>query len=165
MLERRRYRARRLRPALFERFYRWHFVTGRMEALARRGIRRVLFADLGKNVYAFLQAARIAGLEVSAVGDAHFAAPGRRYRGVPVVSPEDALERPHDAVVVSNTAAVFAAETARRWRDRTSRPVFDWFGGGPPAARFPSQLPPAPADDIPADRTASAPVAPAGGRS
>ncbi|MGB2986788.1 MAG: glycosyltransferase family 2 protein [Phycisphaerae bacterium] len=86
------YRARRLSADALEHFFRWKFVQDRMADLARRGVRRIVLADLGKNVFAFHRAARETGITVMAVGDNNFYAPGRWYRGVPVLPLDEALE-------------------------------------------------------------------------
>ncbi len=125
--ERWSYRRRRLSPDALDHFFRWTFVRRKMAELARTGVRNVVFADLGKNVYTFYQAAGEEGVSISAIGDDRFAQPGRCYRGVPVVPLHQALQQRCDAVVVSNTALVFAAKTDQRVRGQTVCPVHSWF--------------------------------------
>jgi len=155
-VERLTHRAQRLAPEVFESFYRWSMLRGHMTELARTGIGRIVFADLGKNIVAFFQAARHADMNILAIGDDRFAAPiraatvrernsqpggqrtraprgqpdghHRTYRGIPVLPLDDALGINADAIAVSNMASVFAKQTADRVRARTHVPVYDWFG-------------------------------------
>lgn len=120
-------RYRVLGPRVFERFFCWRMIGERMAALSRGGVRTVVLADLGKNVFPFVASARAAGLRVAAIGDDRFAAPGRRYRGVEIVPLAEAIEHRADAVVISNTAPVHADRTARRLAELTDRPVEHWF--------------------------------------
>ncbi len=118
-----------LSPRAFETFFCIHRIEGHMAHLAQSGVRRIILADLGKNVYAFWRGAAAMGIEVVAISDDRFAADGnRRYRGVPVLKESDALQTDFDAVVVSNTSYVHAAQRAGALRAATDRPVFDWFG-------------------------------------
>ena len=125
--ERRQFRACRLTPDTFERFFAWHTIQQRMQELFRKGIRRVLFADWGKNVYAYYRAAKRAGIEIQAIGDDRFAGRGRWYRGLPVLTWEQARQRTVDAVVVANSSPVHGTNTARRVHGEIDRPVFHWF--------------------------------------
>lgn len=130
--ERRAYRGRQLAPDVLEAVFRWSGIEERMKRLAADGVRRIVLADLGKNVYAFRRGAAAAGLEVLAVADDAVARTDRAYRGIPVVTTGAALTLGAEAYVVSNTSYVHAD---RRWRDlsgRTSIPVYSWF---PPPAQ------------------------------
>lgn len=118
----------RLSDRAFQAFFRIREIEARMEQLAVEGRRRVLLADLGKNVYAFLQGALVAGLKPVAIADDRFAAAGRRYRGIPILPTEKALRSDIDVIVVSNTSYVHAAERAHALRATTTVPVVDWFG-------------------------------------
>lgn len=143
VIERRRYRGQRLTPDLFERFYRSQFITERMAELRNGGVRRIVFADLGKNVYAFHRGAAACGLNTVCIGDDRFALPGRAYRGVPIVPLEAALRCDCDAVVVANSSPVHGAVTRKRVAGMTTIPVHHWFsspdgmekGSPPPVAR------------------------------
>lgn len=128
VIERLTYRARRLSPASLEYFYRWAEVREHTADLRESGVRRIVLADLGKNVYAFYQAARGLGMDVAVIGDDRFCAPGRSYRGIPIVGLDDALSRNHEAVVVANTSAVHGGDTYERVAARASHPVYFWFG-------------------------------------
>jgi len=126
--ERMAYRDRRLDGEPFERFFRWDFIASRFHKLAEEGVRHVVLADLGKNVYPFVRAASLAGVSVLAVGDDRFAAPKRLYRGIPVEPVKAALDRQPDCVVVANTGPVHASRTASRLRESGLTLVHDWFG-------------------------------------
>ena len=126
--ERWTYRKWRLNADTLERFFAWDSIASRLIELGRAGTRRVLFADLGKNVYPFHAGARAAGIEVTAIADDRFAAPGRCYRGTPILPVKEALSLPAEAVVVSNTSWVHAVPTRTRLRALTDLPVHDWFG-------------------------------------
>jgi hypothetical protein len=125
-VERRRFRSQRLRAGPLERFFGWYLLEGCMKALARRGARRIVLADLGKNVFAFYRGARSAGIEVQAIGDDRFQAPGRRYRGIPVIEWSEALSLEPDAIVVAQTVPVFAERALTRVQGQTKIPALSW---------------------------------------
>ncbi len=127
VLERWRYRKRRLKAEAIERFFGWGFVRSRMAELAGAGVERIVLADLGKNVYAFYQAARAVRVEIAAIGDDRFAAYGRTYRDVPIVTLAEALRMDADAVVVANTSAVHAARTSDHLATLNAPSVHCWF--------------------------------------
>jgi hypothetical protein len=129
-VERRPYSRLRLNAAAVERFYRWRYVESRTAELAADGVRRVVFADLGKNVYAFHRAALSAGLSIAAIGDDRFAPAAAAYRGTPVMPLEYALRVGADAVVVANSSTVHGTDTFRRASKLTALPVHHWFGPG-----------------------------------
>jgi len=108
-------------------FFRHEFVERHMGQLAADGVRRVVLADLGKNVLAFHRAAGQTGLCVAAIADDRFAAPNRRYRGTAVLPVAAALATRPDAVVVSNTSSVHAARTRQRLAGVFSGPTHCWF--------------------------------------
>jgi GT2 family glycosyltransferase len=128
VVERRLYHRNRLSEPAFERFFRWSEIRNRMTELWQGGANRLLFADLGKNIYPFHLAARQLGLDVVAIADDRFAAPGRDYRGTPILPVAEALNCAYDAVVVSNTGAVHAADTAALLTLKTKAPIHCWFG-------------------------------------
>jgi hypothetical protein len=146
VLERGAFRKLRLGPETFESFFRLREIETRMHQLDERGVRRIVLADWGKNVLAFYRGALRAGLDVAAVGDDRFAAPGRQYRGIPVIPLAEALSQHCDAVVVANTGPVHAEYTRRRLERETRLPIHDWFGCRTSEAGFVS-LPPVPASD------------------
>ncbi|MHC4609857.1 MAG: glycosyltransferase family 2 protein [Planctomycetota bacterium] len=127
-----RYTDRRLTPAAFETLFCIDFITERTRRLADTGIRRIVLADLGKNVLAFYRAATESAIRVTAIGDDRFAGEGRRYRGVPILPLDAALQESHpDAVVVSNTSLVHAARTRDRVSQHFHGPVHCWFAAAP----------------------------------
>lgn len=128
MIERIRYRSKRLSPQSFEHFYRWNFIQLRMKELSKQGIRNIIFADLGKNIYPFYQGALDAGLQVLSIGDDRFASIARKYRGIPIIPLQQVLDHSADAIIVSNTASVFADVTHKRLRTMTTQPTCNWFG-------------------------------------
>ncbi len=133
MMERPLYHRNRLSEPAFERFFRWSDIRMRMTKLWQSGVNRLLFADLGKNIYPFHLAARQLGLDVVAIADDRFAATGRCYRGTPILTVTEALQTTFDAVLVSNTAAVHASETAALLTLKTKAPIHCWFGPSPEA--------------------------------
>jgi GT2 family glycosyltransferase len=165
--ERRRFRRHRLDVSALEGFFRLGEIRTYFYELAQAGMRYVVLADLGKNIFAYYYGARCAGLEILAIADDRFARQGRRYRGVPIVPCMDALSLPADAIVVSNTSYVHAAETKRRLTPATRVPVLDWFAfagtaevaGSPLAA--PQRSPDSGAVAATADRKGVAAAAPA----
>lgn len=130
MVERPLYHRSRLSEPAFERFFRWSDIRTRMTELWQAGANRLLFADLGKNIYPFHLAARQLGLHVVAIADDRFAAPLRDYRGTPILPVGDALQTAFDAIVVSNTSAVHAARTSALLTLKTGSPIHCWFGEG-----------------------------------
>jgi len=135
------------RPSVetLDHFFAWRRITSSTVELARHGVREVVFADLGKNVYAFFEASRCAGIRVLAVGDDRFAAPRRRYRDVPILPLGRALDQACDAIIVSNCAPVFAEATGRRVTSQCCKPVFQWFGPAATDTRESGEVAPAPA--------------------
>jgi GT2 family glycosyltransferase len=130
LLERPLYRRWRLTAAELEQVFAWEYVAARMGALRAVGVRRVVLADYGKNVYAFHRGARAAGIAVAALADDGHARGGvvPPYRGVPVVTVAEARALRADAWVVSNTSYVHAARrVAELERSRVPVPVYNWF--------------------------------------
>lgn len=127
--ERRKFRHRRLNVESFEYLYRWNEVARNMLRLQRSGVRRVLFAGFGKNIFPFHESARRLGIDVVAIADDNFHADTRAYRGISIVPTKTATGLEFDAVVVSDTSAVHSARTFAQWKDRTPAPVHAWFSG------------------------------------
>ena len=115
-----------------ETLFRFEEIHGHVTGVRRQGFSRVVLADLGKNIYPYYRAARQCDIEILAVADDRFAAPGRAYREVPIVPVERALALGADAVIVSNTSVVHAGITAGRIRLITGKPVYDWYGTSKP---------------------------------
>jgi GT2 family glycosyltransferase len=122
-----RYRQWRLSADVLEQVFCWQRVEQRMRILASCGVRRIVLADVGKNIYAFSRGAEAAGLEIVAVADDTLAAPGRTYRGLSIVTTSEALTLDADAFVVSNTSYVHAEQRRNDLSGRTRRPVYRWF--------------------------------------
>jgi hypothetical protein len=112
---------RRLNPSALEFFFRWSELERWAESLKRQGITRVVFAGLGKNVYAFHRAVTSSGLPVLAVGDDRFAEVNCDYRGLPLTTLQQAvaLTQPSDgtALVISDMAVAHARALASRLSD------------------------------------------------
>ncbi|MFH0983552.1 MAG: glycosyltransferase [Planctomycetota bacterium] len=127
--DRRLYRRLRLGADAVETLFRMNEIHGRTGSVRAGGARRIVLAELGKNVYPFFRAARQCGLDILAIADDRFAAPRRSYRGVPILPLSNALEMNPDAVVISSTSPVQAERTARRLAAACDRPVHVWFAG------------------------------------
>lgn len=138
VIERRTGLDTQLTPPLLERIFRWRWIERRMRDLAAIGVRRIVLADLGKNIYAYLRGARAAGLEIACVLDDAFASPERFYRELPIVTTAAALQNGADAFVVSNTSYVHADRRRRDLGACTSRPIYSWFAP-PTSETIPAQ--------------------------
>ncbi|MEP0846033.1 MAG: glycosyltransferase family 2 protein [Phycisphaerae bacterium] len=135
--ERERFWRLRFDERQFEAVFRWGEIERRSWAVAQGGARRVVLADLSKNVHAFVRGALRAGLEILAIADDALSGGGRagdglrgdvrRYRGIPVLKCADALALAPDVVVVSNTSYVHAQRRSQWLRGVTKRPVLNWF--------------------------------------
>lgn len=86
---------------------------------ARHDVRRVVLADLSKNIYATWRAAQRCGLSITAVSDNHPAFAGLDYRGARIVSDRRSLDQRADGVILSNVnpaqVETRLAELRRRW--------------------------------------------------
>jgi GT2 family glycosyltransferase len=120
--------------AAFEQFAMIDRIARDMAAMARAAAersqpwRRILLVDVGKNILPYWLAAEACGLKVVAIADPRMATPWRRYRGVPVLSDAAAGRLSFDAVIVSNSSPIHAAQRAQEWRVRTGRPVVELGG-------------------------------------
>ena len=90
---------------------------------------RILLIDLGKNIPAYLNAARCGGIEIVAICDQRLGGLGLRYGGIPILKDEQARALSFDAAIVSNLSPVDAPRRAADWRDLDSRPVLNLFEG------------------------------------
>ena len=112
----------------FEKFARVDQIAQRLrDARDELGLTTILLADLGKNVLAYWLAAESCGLTVIAVSDDTLGGRGWRYRGVPILTNEQARRAPFDAVVISNMSPVHAALRRTWWRRSRREPVIDFF--------------------------------------
>jgi len=126
-VDRQTHRRMRLPVHSLERFFCWGQIRRRMQEIAESGVRRIVLAGLGKNCLPFCAAATKCDITVAAIGDDCFHAPGRRYRGIPVLRLNDALALPVDAVVVAQTGSVQAEATLATVVRHTSLPASSWF--------------------------------------
>lgn len=131
--ERHAYARWRLPPPAFEYLFRFRYIARAMAAVAESGARTIVLAELGKNIRPFVLAARNARLRICGIADDRFAAPGRRYEGIPIQSLPEALRAAPDLVVISNTSPAHARRTAEHVRQSTPIPVLRWFGYDLPA--------------------------------
>lgn len=136
-LERLTWWRRRLPESALERIFRWREIERRMSALAASGVRELVLADWGKNVYAFVRGAQRAGLRVRAIADDRFARVAAQYRGIPLIPVAEALDLPVHTWVVSNTSFVHADRARERLTPRTPLPIVSWFGAAS-LARLPA---------------------------
>jgi len=114
-----RWRQRTLSPALVEVLFDLDGQAMRIQDWAKReGVRRVVIADLSKNIHATWRGCREAGLDVAAIAENGPAFAGLNYRGVPVLPDDQALNRPFDGIVISN---VNPAQAPSRWRGLLTR--------------------------------------------
>ncbi len=112
----------------FEKFARIDAIAQRLcAARDAMGLRSILLADLGKNILAYWMAAQSCGLKVICVSDDNLGGRGWKYRGVPILTNEQARRAPFDAVVVSNMSPVHAALRRNFWRQAQRKPVIDLF--------------------------------------
>ncbi len=132
--ERRAYTRWRLSPPAFESLFHIERIAAEMERLAQSGVRRIILADLGKNIYPFVRGARSAGLEVLCIADDRFARSGRRYRGIPIIDTADALMARTDAIVISNASPVHAETRHAALANTADTPIHRWFGYDRPSA-------------------------------
>jgi GT2 family glycosyltransferase len=125
--DRRAYAKHRLTPEALETLFRFDFVAEKMATLRESGVKRIVLADLGKNVYAFHRGAAKSGLSVLGVADDRFKTVTDRYRDVPVIACDAVESLKPDCVVVSNTSPVHAAKTRESLASRFQIPVHLWF--------------------------------------
>ncbi len=128
IMDRIQYRNHRLTEKAFEQFFCWQYIAEKMKTLASLGIRRIVLAGFGKNVFAFHRGATLAGLTIDAIADDRIAQRGRRYRNVEIMTLKDAFYREPDAVVVSSMAGALAEVDEWQVRQRWDGKVYRWFG-------------------------------------
>jgi GT2 family glycosyltransferase len=120
---------RAVSAAVFERFAMVEAIRGRMErVVGEQALSSILLVDVGKNLLAFWLAARACRVRVVGIADQRLAAPGRKYRGVPVVTDEQARLMCFDAAIVANVSPVHATVRREAWVRESARPVIDLFG-------------------------------------
>jgi hypothetical protein len=87
------------------------------------GIKNVVIADFGKNLYATYAACQWANLQISAIADNHPAFAGLNYRGVPVLNDQAALESKPDGIVVANINPAQVEQVAARLSSISELPI------------------------------------------
>ena len=97
-----------------------------MRMLQRHGISRIVLADVGKNLFAFVRGAKETEIDVLAIADDGLAAEDRRYRGIPVLSTGAALALTPQLIVVSNMSYAHAIRRRSTLADLTRLPVVEW---------------------------------------
>jgi glycosyltransferase involved in cell wall biosynthesis len=134
-----------LTASTVERLFKFDEIRNRLQRVTRRlDLRRLIFADFGKNMLGYWQAARTLGLDVLAIADDQLGGEGRDYRGVPLRRWEGLQTlirdpRAGDAVIISNMSPVHAPRRAEALRRLLALPVVDLFSRqdrlvhGPPA--------------------------------
>lgn len=127
-----------LAAEVIERIFKFGATAERLRhAHTRLGFQRVIFADLGKNVSAYLAGAEALSLDVLAIADDHLSAPPgteeRRFRGIPVMPWSRASTMPFDAVIVSNLSPVHAERRTAALRRVCPRNVINLFGPTAPS--------------------------------
>lgn len=149
--------AQHLSAEVIERIFKFETIATRLR-LAREqlGLRRIAFGDWGKNMLAFFQAARQAGVEISAVIDGNLSGDRIDYRGIPVMDESTFrrdLEPTVDAVIITALSRVHAQRRAAALRRTLSVPVIDLFARHPqPASSPPSS------DDVVSTAVLASPV-------
>lgn len=118
----------RLSPETLEKLFHNEYIAAKMRELAGMGARRIILADLGKNIYPFVQGTRSAGLKVLCIADDRFARLGRKYRGTPIIPVAKALNLKPDAIVISNGSPVHAEARHEALTKATGIPIHRWFG-------------------------------------
>jgi GT2 family glycosyltransferase len=123
-----------LNEATLEKIFKFRAIRERLaRAKENAGLRRVAFADLGKNMLAFWQAANSLKLEVTAILDDQLATGEREvdYRGIPIVTRSQFMCRAHheraDALVLTALSPVHAQKRAAALRRVCEVPVIDLF--------------------------------------
>jgi len=110
----------------FERFSRIEQIKiGLARQVRLQQWRRVLLIDLGKNFIAWHDAAEHLGLEVVGIADQRLGGRGLSYRGIPILSDEEAMTCGFNAAVISNLSPVHAEERLWQWQRRVGDAAVD----------------------------------------
>jgi len=128
MAERQAWARWRLGQQAVEQLFRIDQIAGGCADMAAGGLRRIVLADLGKNIWPFVRGACAHGLQILAIADERFAFRNRNYRGIKILSTSEALSLRPEALLVANTSPVHAALAEDRLVQLTDRPIFRWFG-------------------------------------
>ncbi len=138
-----------LSPQTLERLFKFNVIKARLALAAKQQrARRLVFADYGKNLFAFHTAAADLGLPVLAIADDHLARPASpqtpsdNYRGTPLLTWQALRDSPLlqkiDLIVVANLNPVQAPARAAALGRTLSCPVVDLFSPALPAPRHPA---------------------------
>ena len=118
----------RLRDETTRHIFGIDLIESAMARLAAQRCGRVLFADLGKNIFPYYRAATMSGIQIMAIMDDRFAGSDRRYREIPIVDRAQGLRLGADAIVVSNSSPIHARITELELCAKTDLPVYRWHG-------------------------------------
>ena len=117
---------REISAGAFEKFAMIQQIHARLARIkGERGIKRILFIDVGKNLHAFWLAAKKLDLQIVAIADENLGGPGRRYRGVPVIDDAAARQLSFDAAILTNISPVHGPLRLSAWRAMDRRPIID----------------------------------------
>lgn len=94
-------------------------------AAAQHNLQRVVFIDYGKNIHAYWRAAKKLGLTVVAIADRNLAGPLRFYRGIPILTDQQARQQHYDAAVLANLSPAHAKTRLQSWSPMDIRPAID----------------------------------------
>jgi len=103
--------------------------TQMMTARHRYRARTVLLIDLGKNILPYWLAAESCGLRIAAIADNRLAT--RKYRGIPVLTDNEARQMAFDIAIVSNSSPVHARARTIAWQALDGRPIIDLLAPAP----------------------------------
>ena len=132
-----------INSAAFERFSRVEQIYSQMAQQASTGNwRRVLMIDLGKNFIAWHDAAQRLGLEIAGIADQRLGGRGLRYRGIPLLSDDEAMTCGFNAAVISNLSPVHAGARLWQWKRRAGEAAIDLVYGATVNRRSAAAMPP-----------------------
>lgn len=124
-----------LSPQTLERLFKFNVIKARLALAAKtHNARRIIFADYGKNLLPFWQAAKDLHFQTLAIADDHLANPDNsndNYRGTPLLTWKALHDSPllpkADLIVVANLNPVHAPRRAAALRRTLPHPVVDLF--------------------------------------
>jgi GT2 family glycosyltransferase len=104
--------------AAFEQFAMIVTIRRAMEqAKYRHRLQSIVLIDIGKNLLPFFLAAQASGIHIAAIADSKLSANGRKYRGVKVVSDDEASRLMCDASIITNISPAHAAQRTTSCRN------------------------------------------------
>ncbi len=118
-----------------EQIFKFDAILERMRrAKERLNLRRIIFAELGKNMLAYFNAAQSLGLKPIAIADNRLAATKTAgettdYRGIPILRWQDVdtSNHPGNAVILTTMSRVHAPARTAALRRTLSLPIIDLF--------------------------------------